>query len=48
MRSGLYDYTSAPEMARFFDHHPTKVWTPQEVLAISFAHPPNFRAGHGL
>ena len=28
MRSGLYDYISAPEMAGFFDHHPTKVWTP--------------------
>ena len=45
MRSGLYDYTSAPEMAGFFDHHPTKVWTPREVLAISFARPPNFPPG---
>jgi D-alanyl-D-alanine carboxypeptidase len=45
MRSGLYDYTSAPEMAGFFDHHPTKVWTPRELLAISFPRPPNFPPG---
>ena len=45
MRSGLYDYTSAPEMAGFFDHHPTKVWTPRELLAIAFARPPNFPPG---
>ena len=45
MRSGLYDYTSAPEMAGFFDHHPTKVWTPRELLAIAFARPPNFAPG---
>src|SRR5512132_3384513 len=45
MRSGLYDYTSAPEMAGFFDNDPTKVWTAQEVLAISFARPPNFPPG---
>lgn len=45
MRSGLYDYTSAPEMARFFDHQPTKAWTPQQVLAIAFARPPNFAPG---
>jgi D-alanyl-D-alanine carboxypeptidase len=45
MRSGLFDYTSAPEMAPFFDNDPTKVWTPQELLAISFARPPNFPPG---
>ena len=45
MRSGLFDYTSAPEMAPFFDNEPTKVWTPQELLAISFARPPNFPPG---
>ena len=44
-RSGLFDYTSAPEMAPFFDNEPTKVWTPQELLAISFARPPNFPPG---
>ncbi len=48
MRSGLYDYTSAPEMAPIFDNDPSKVWTPQELLAISFAHPPQLPAGHRL
>jgi CubicO group peptidase (beta-lactamase class C family) len=45
MRSGLYDYTSAPEMASFLDNDPTKVWTPQELLAMAFARPPNFSPG---
>jgi D-alanyl-D-alanine carboxypeptidase len=45
MRSGLYDYTSTPEIAPFFDNDPTKVWAPQEVLAISFEHPPNCPPG---
>ena len=45
MRSGLYDYTSAPEMAGYFDNQPTKVWTPRELLAIAFARPPNFPPG---
>jgi D-alanyl-D-alanine carboxypeptidase len=45
MRSGLFDYTSDPVMAPFFDNDPTKVWTPQELLASSFAHPPNFPPG---
>ncbi len=41
MRSGLYNYTSAPEFSAALDANPAKVWTPQEVLAIAFAHPPN-------
>src|SRR5262245_53007425 len=36
MRSGLYNYTSAPELAESLDHDPTRVWTPQELLAIAF------------
>ncbi|GAA4483500.1 serine hydrolase domain-containing protein [Rhodococcus olei] len=42
MRSGLYDYTSAPELAATLDADPTKAWTPQEVLDIAFRHPPEF------
>jgi D-alanyl-D-alanine carboxypeptidase len=42
MRSGLSDYTNAPELAAALDADPTKVWTPQEVLAIAFLHPPEF------
>jgi D-alanyl-D-alanine carboxypeptidase len=36
MRSGLYNYTDAPELATSLDHDPTKAWTPAEVLAIAF------------
>lgn len=42
MRSGLYNYTNAPVLAAALDRNPTKVWTPGEVLAIAFGHPPEF------
>ena len=45
MRSGLYNYTDAPEFSASIDRDPTKVWTPAELLAIAFAHPPNFPPG---
>lgn len=45
MRSGLYNYTDAPELATSLDHDPTKTWTPAEVLAIAFKHPPLFPPG---
>ena len=45
MRSGLYNYSDAPELAASLDRDPTKVWTPDELLAIAFAHPPNFPPG---
>jgi CubicO group peptidase (beta-lactamase class C family) len=41
MRSGLYNYTNAPEFAVTLDADPAKAWTPQDALAIAFAHPPN-------
>ncbi|MDT5100224.1 MAG: D-alanyl-D-alanine carboxypeptidase [Mycobacterium sp.] len=41
MRSGLYNYTNAPELAAQLDADPAKPWTSQEVLAIAFAHPAN-------
>jgi len=41
MRSGLYSFTSDPAVVGFLDDDPTRVWTPQELLAIAFAHPPN-------
>ncbi|HKV19738.1 MAG TPA: serine hydrolase domain-containing protein [Mycobacterium sp.] len=46
MRSGLYNYTSAPELAAQLDADPAKAWTPQQVLAIAFAHPPNDPPNH--
>jgi D-alanyl-D-alanine carboxypeptidase len=42
IRSGLYGYTAAPELSATLDADPAKVWTPQEVLAIAFRHPPQF------
>jgi D-alanyl-D-alanine carboxypeptidase len=45
MRSGLYGYTNDPDFAATLDADPTKVWTPQEVLAIGFRHPPEFPPG---
>src|SRR5437763_3143516 len=43
MRSGLVDYIGA--LTPFLDNDPTKVWTPQQLLAFSFARPPNFPPG---
>ncbi|MEO6967990.1 MAG: serine hydrolase domain-containing protein [Rhodanobacteraceae bacterium] len=45
MRSGLYNYTNDPIISATMDRDPTKVWTPAELLAIAFAHPPNFPTG---
>lgn len=45
MRSGLFNYTSATELADTMDADPSRAWTPQEVLAIAFSRPPNFAPG---
>jgi D-alanyl-D-alanine carboxypeptidase len=45
MRSGLYNYLDAPEIAATADRDMTKVWSPAELLAIAFAHKPNFAPG---
>ena len=45
MRSGLFDYTGAPDMTPIVDNTPEHVWTPRELLAISFKRPPNFAPG---
>jgi len=42
MRSGIYGYTADPALAAAMDANPGKAWTPQEVLAIAFRHPPQF------
>ncbi|MFG1931017.1 serine hydrolase domain-containing protein [Mycobacterium sp. NPDC048908] len=42
MRSGLAGYTFDPALAAAMDATPGKAWTPQEVLAIGFRHPPLF------
>jgi D-alanyl-D-alanine carboxypeptidase len=45
MRSGLYSYDDDPEFWAILDRDPTKVWSPAEVLAIAFKHPPYFQPG---
>jgi D-alanyl-D-alanine carboxypeptidase len=45
MRSGLSNYTSEPELAESLAHDPTRVWTPEELLALAFKHPPAFAPG---
>jgi CubicO group peptidase (beta-lactamase class C family) len=45
MRSGLYNYTADPIISATIDKEPAKVWTTAELLAIAFAHPPNFAPG---
>ncbi len=42
MRSGLYNYLDAPELSASADRDPAKVWSAAELLAIAFAHKPNF------
>ncbi|GGW41112.1 hypothetical protein GCM10010503_16600 [Streptomyces lucensis JCM 4490] len=45
MRSGLYDYTSAPELAASLDARPRAARTPREMLGIAFRRPPDFAPG---
>nr|MDQ6949818.1 beta-lactamase family protein [Actinomycetota bacterium] len=45
MRSGLFPYTSDLGVNETQDNDPQKVWTPDEVLAIAFTHPPDFAPG---
>ncbi|MEU9158844.1 serine hydrolase domain-containing protein [Streptomyces sp. NPDC048424] len=42
MRSGLYNYTNAPELSAALDADPGKARTPREMLDIAFKRPPNF------
>lgn len=45
MRSGLYSYTFDKGFNQTLDQDPDKAWTPQELLAIAFSHPPDFPPG---
>jgi len=45
MRSGLYNYTDAPEVSASMDRDLTKIWSATEVLAIAFKRPANFPPG---
>ncbi len=48
MTSGLYNYSEAKGFNESLDKNPEKVWTPDELLAIAFAHPPYFAPGAGF
>lgn len=45
MRSGLFNYTNDEEISTQIDQNPTREWTPQELLAIAFKHPPEAQPG---
>lgn len=47
MRSGLYNYTETLELNKALDNEPQKVWTPDQLLALAFAHPPYFAPDKG-
>lgn len=45
MRSGLYNYTNAPELSESMDKDPARAHTPADLLAIAFKRPPDFQPG---
>jgi D-alanyl-D-alanine carboxypeptidase len=45
MRSGLFSYTFDRGFNETLDRDPQKAWTPKELLAIAFSHPPDFAPG---
>ncbi len=45
MRSGLFSYTFDKGFNETLDRDPQKAWTPDELLAIAFSHPPDFAPG---
>jgi D-alanyl-D-alanine carboxypeptidase len=47
MRSGLQDYTGLPTFGEMLDANPERVFTADEVLALSYAQPPAFAPGRG-
>ncbi|MGW6375934.1 serine hydrolase domain-containing protein [Rhodococcus sp. NPDC055112] len=47
MRSGLFNYSETLELNESLDRDPQKVWAPEELLSLAFAHPPYFPPGQG-
>src|SRR6476659_9346297 len=45
MRSGIYSYDDDHDFWAILARDQNKVWTPAEVLAIAFKHPPYFPTG---
>ncbi|MFE3292458.1 serine hydrolase domain-containing protein [Rhodococcus sp. NPDC059234] len=47
MRSGLFNYTETLELNQAMDQDPQRVWTPDQLLALAYPHPPYFPPGQG-
>lgn len=47
MSSGLFNYTEDKGLNQTFDNDPGKVFSPDELIAIGFQHPPYFAPGKG-
>ncbi|MFD4295510.1 serine hydrolase domain-containing protein [Rhodococcus sp. NPDC058532] len=47
MRSGLFNYSETAELNEALDTEPQRVWTPEELLALAYPHPPYFPPGQG-
>ncbi len=45
MRSGLHNYLDTVGFDTGFNQNPTRVWAPQELLALAYAEPPSFPPG---
>lgn len=48
MTSGLYNYSEDPGFNQRLDDDPAAEWTPEELLAVAFRHPPYFPPGTGF
>ena len=43
--SGLFNYLDDPRILKVFTGRDTRIWTPQELLAVAVSHPPLFAPG---
>jgi D-alanyl-D-alanine carboxypeptidase len=47
MRSGLANYTIDQQLNQQMDENPSRVWQPEELIAMGLAMPPEFAPGQG-
>jgi D-alanyl-D-alanine carboxypeptidase len=48
MRSGLHNYSELESFNKVLDDDPTRVWQPEELVALGLAQPPYFAPGQGF
>lgn len=48
MRSGLHNYSELESFNQILDEDPTRVWHPEELVALGLAQPPYFPPGQGF